>query len=130
MQMSNDGSQVARKLTIWPEGSDLSAVKAMVMEGGYPFSVKPFWAHQKTDERVLVLEDGYDWGPTTDWIQPRSPQAMQLAIEWCLGLTELHRGPHLAIDTIKSIFGEGTVELQLDPWGKVVENGWDDWPDS
>lgn len=112
---SNTGS---RKLVIWPKGSDLAPIKEAVLALDLPFKVIPFWfdAQVSGEDRVLVLADEYPWGLISDSIYPKSPGLMKPAIEWCLGLRELERGPRLWIDKMQEVFGPGVVFRGTEPW--------------
>lgn len=100
------------RLFIWPKGADprkVAAVKQAVIDLGLPYVVKPFWYAVESSEdakRVLVLEDGFENSPVIDYIYPKKSAMVQEAVEWALGIRPESRGAHLALDTMKSIFGE------------------------
>ena len=105
----------ARPLRIWPEGADLSGVKAAALKlvgGKLDYAIQPFWFSLANEDRVLVLEDGFEYGTVRDYIYPRTPEQMELAILWCLGENELDRGPHLHLDTLSRLFGGPVTERE------------------
>ena len=106
----------ARPLRVWPEGADLSAVKAAILSlaaGGGP-RAQPFWFSLKSDDRVLVLADGFEYGTVRDYIFPKTGTEAQLstAIKWCLGEIELEDGPHWHLDMMSRLFGGPVTERE------------------
>lgn len=94
----------ARKLVIWPKGTDLAPIKAAVLALDLPFQVAPFWFDpgHHDGSRVLVLEDGFEYSTIVDRIYPKNPAVLPDAILWCLGEKELDRGPSYCEDVMES----------------------------
>lgn len=118
-QRSSGGSNAgSRKLVIWPKGADLAPIKEAVLALNLPFKVIPFWFEPEVsgEDRVLVLADEYPWGLISDSIYPKNPALMVPAIEWCLGLRELERGPRYWKDKMVEAFGPGVKFLGTEPY--------------
>ena len=113
------------RLFLWPKGSDVSEVKRVVEDLNLGYKVSPFWYQNGASEgaeRVLVLDDGFEYGTAIDYIRPLKREQMQEAVEWALGLREESRGARLIQDTWNRIFG-GEVRI----WDDVsMPEGWDE----
>lgn len=105
----------ARKLYLWPQGADLEPIKSTVVALKLPYKVMPFWFDPayNTGDRVLVLEDGFEYSTIVDRIYPKNSAVLPDAILWCLGEKELDRGPSYSDDVME---GYGFKLVGIEEW--------------
>ena len=102
-----------RPLYLHPQGADLSAVKAAVLELALPFPTRPFWFTPGVPGPVIDLDGTFDY--IHDSLTPKTPETLKLAILHALGEKELTRGPTTTLDKLKRNLGEDVREVQ-DEW--------------
>lgn len=108
--MSSESSTTYRPLYVYPEGADLSELKAAVLEAELPFTVRPFWFDPRHNGRVIALADGFPY--INDFAYPKTQKVRVAAVRWALGLVELDRGPSTVIEQLRAALGDDVRELE------------------
>lgn len=104
----------ARPLYIWPQGADLTELKAAVLELDLPRPTRPFWFTPGVPGPVIDLDGTFDH--IHDSLTPKTPETLKLAILYALGEKELTRGPVLVLDKLKRSLGTDDITPVADEW--------------
>lgn len=118
------------RLFLWPRmpkgHPKVEGIKEVVLSLDLGYSVKPFYYDPERSvdvKRVLLMQDGFEYGTIVDTIRPLKRAQLDEAVRWALGLKE-SRGARTALDKMKSIFGEGLTMREEDDGPSGI--GWED----
>lgn len=99
-------------LPYWPHDADLAPVKeAFEQHGRGRYALQPVPYHAGTHDRVLALGKAPEH--LVDYAM-FAPERGADVLLWATHQRDFDRGPKTVLSQLRSIFGEGVIELEVD----------------